>query len=83
MFNDIETMFEIEITPEKLRDIILQLEYHAKMCLPGQTVRKKLDSRTVFIYKPNKPFTDPNDDEFMDKVTYEKIKQANERKEEL
>lgn len=52
-FNSIETMFEIDVTPEKLFDIANQLEHHSKNLFPGQIVRIKYDSNFCFIYKPS------------------------------
>lgn len=52
-FNSIETMFEIEITPEQLFDVANKLEHHSKTMFPGQVIRVKLNHNFCFIYKPS------------------------------
>jgi hypothetical protein len=52
-FSDIETTFDIDVTPEILFDIANKLEHHSKNVYPGQVVKVKLkNSNICFIYKP-------------------------------
>jgi len=55
-FNNIETLYEFEINPDKLREILMAMEIHEKGSLEGQTIRYKLNHRFAFVYKPEKKF---------------------------
>lgn len=55
--NNIETLYELEITPEKLRQILASLETQEKIALEGQTVRYKFNHRFAFIYRPERKST--------------------------
>lgn len=53
-FNQCEVLFEIEMTPNKLREIASEIEKQSKseMYLPGQIVRYKLNHKFAFVHKP-------------------------------
>ncbi len=55
-FNNIETLYEFEVTPDKMREILMAMEIHEKNSLEGQTIRVKLNHRFAFVYKPEKKF---------------------------
>ena len=50
--NNIETSFEIEMSPEQLHDLAAKLEHHSKHAFPGQVVRVKLNHNFCIIYRP-------------------------------
>ena len=48
----IENTFEVEVTPEQLFELANRLEHQAKVVLPGQVIRVKLNSDFCLVYKP-------------------------------
>lgn len=54
LFNQTEAMFEIPITPEKLREAAQRLEQGAKspLYLRGQILRDKIDHNFCFVFRP-------------------------------
>lgn len=53
-FNQCEVLFEIDMTPNKLREIASEIEKLSKgeLYLPGQVVRYKLNHKFCFVHKP-------------------------------
>lgn len=53
-FNQCEVLFEIEMTPNRLREIAAEIEKQSKsdLYLPGQIVRYKLNHRFSLVHKP-------------------------------
>ena len=50
--NSMETVFEIEVTPEQLFEIANKLEAGAKVAHMGQVIRVKMNSQFHFVYRP-------------------------------
>lgn len=52
--NSCEMMFEIEITPNRFREIAAELERLAKsdLFIKGQVIRYKLNNKFAFVYRP-------------------------------
>lgn len=57
--NQCEMMFEIEMTPNRFREIAAELEALAKSDLftRGQVIRYKFNSKFAFIYRPDTKHT--------------------------
>lgn len=55
-FNELESLFEIEMSPDKMRDIAAEIESRAKGegFLPGQVIRYKINHKFAFVFKPDK-----------------------------
>jgi hypothetical protein len=55
-FNHVESFFEIEITPDELRKMALEMEHLAKseFHLTGQVIRYKISSKFALLYRPEK-----------------------------
>lgn len=53
---DTETTHEIEVTPDMLREIAIQMERKEKHenYQSGQVIRTKLNQLFTFVYSPNK-----------------------------
>lgn len=49
--NDVELNFEIDMTKEKLREILNIVENAEKQALIGQVLRVKLNYNTLFTFK--------------------------------
>jgi hypothetical protein len=49
----IETVYEIEVTPEQLFDIANKLEHGAKVAHIGQVIRVKLNASFSFVFRPS------------------------------
>lgn len=58
-FNQCEVLFEIEMSPTRLREIAAEIEKQSKsdMYLPGQIVRFKLNHKFAFVHKPEARMT--------------------------
>ena len=52
-FNDVESMHELELSPDKLREIATQLEHtYDKAHHPGQVIRYKVSHNFCLMWKP-------------------------------
>jgi len=53
---EIESTHEIEITPDELREIAVEMDRKAKheSFQPGQVIRFKVNERFAFVYRPAK-----------------------------
>lgn len=49
--NDLELNFEVEMTKDKLREILNQLENAEKLALPGQILRIKVHHMFCFTFR--------------------------------
>lgn len=58
-FNQCEVFYEIEMTPEKLREIAAEIEKLSKsdLFLTGQIIRYKINHKFAFVYKPEVRFS--------------------------
>jgi hypothetical protein len=57
--NQCEMMFEIEMTPNRFREIAAELETLAKsdLFIKGQVIRYKLNHKFSFVYRPDAKIT--------------------------
>lgn len=55
-FNELENFFEIEMSPNKMRDIAAEIESRSKSdgFLPGQVIRYKINHKFAFTFKPDR-----------------------------
>jgi len=49
--SDIELNFEIEMTKDKLREMILQIEAAEKVAQPSQVLRMKINHNTILVFR--------------------------------
>lgn len=56
LFNDCESLHEIEMTPDRLREIANEMDRKNKSDLyqVGQVIRYKINHRFAFVYKPER-----------------------------
>lgn len=67
-FNECESLHELSITPDQLREIAAEMERKSKteFYQQGQIIRYKLNHLFAFVYRPEK--TIPKRDEFEETI---------------
>ena len=70
-FNECEAFHEVEITPDRLREVAAEMERKSRSDYfqQGQIIRMKINHRIALVFRPERPTREQDDKSIIEKNT--------------